>query len=63
MATYKVRFPITGYVEVTVEAHTEAGAVDKAWDVEVDIDDIVEWEVPLSSAFGAIAKQVEDANV
>lgn len=42
---YTVLVPITGYVEVIVEAENEQEAIDKAMDDEdVNLDYVIEWD-------------------
>jgi len=36
---YSVRIPVTGFVEVTIEADSPADAIDRALDLEIDIDE------------------------
>lgn len=44
MNTYNVRIPITGVVDVEVEAENEDEAIEAAMQKEVSTDDITEWE-------------------
>ena len=36
---YSVRIPVTGFVEVTIEAESPDDAIDRALDLEIDIDE------------------------
>jgi hypothetical protein len=45
MKQYLVRLPITGVVEVYVEAESEDDAIDNALETDITIDDIVEWDI------------------
>ena len=46
MKEYTVLVPITGYVEVIVDAESEQDAIDKAMDDEdINLDDVVEWDM------------------
>lgn len=44
MKTYNVRLPITGCVDIEVEAENEDEAIEKALETQVTNDDITEWE-------------------
>lgn len=44
MKQFTVRIPITGYVEVSVDADDIDAAIDKAFDVAT-IDNIEEWDL------------------
>lgn len=45
MKTYLVRLPITGSVDVEIEADNEDAAIEAALNSEISIDDITEWDV------------------
>lgn len=44
MKMYSVVIPITGILEVTVEAEDEEAAIEKALEADVSNDNILEWE-------------------
>lgn len=46
MKEYTVLVPITGYVEVVVEAENEQEAIDMAMDDEdINLDNVMEWDM------------------
>ena len=46
MKNYFVRVPISGFVEVEVQAESESEAIDKAFDSEdLNLENVGEWEV------------------
>ncbi len=44
LKAYRVRLPLTGYIEIEVEAESEAEAIENAMG-KATIDDIAEWDV------------------
>lgn len=45
MAKFLVTMPITGYVCIEVEAEDEKDAIERAYDSEVNFNNIEEWDV------------------
>lgn len=45
MKNYTVLIPITGYIEIEVDAEDKDSAIDKAFDSEdLKLDNVLEWE-------------------
>lgn len=44
LKTYAVRLPITGVIDINIEAESEDDAIEKALDSDITSDDISEWE-------------------
>lgn len=44
MARYGVTLPLTGSVYVEVEASSKKEAIERAFEVEIKDDDILEWQ-------------------
>lgn len=54
MKEFTVRIPMTGYVDVTVEAEDMDAAIDKALDMAT-LDDLVEWSLHRTITEGNIS--------
>lgn len=45
MKTYGVSIPVAGYIYIEIEAEDENDAKEKAFQSDIDIKDIEEWDV------------------
>ncbi len=60
MKKFGVRIPVTGYVSLEVTAEDEDEAMEKAWETEVTIGDITEWETVEQVCKGNVCYAIEN---
>lgn len=59
MKKYYVQIPISGYLEVEVDAENKESAIEKAFELAT-LDDLVEWEAVKIIAEGNIFRGIKN---